>query len=218
MTRSCLWLCRQEIWVQDTFCKLSTNFCIDNELYEAILFQFPGIFSLLYKKKLFFMDLKSTLEWVQPVKRRETWRNSRTARSFDWTDQFSRMWKTSFAILIGRILFCSCEKHRPLLWLARTLRQSSSMCISLVTLINLKRVAVASFSFPTTYIINSFSTLKNCYAPKTLFTWSGGPRSSGVSFFCFVSSRAWKQKKPTPLDRGPPLHVNRPLDLFKEFI
>ena len=25
---------------------------------------------------------------------------------------------------------------------------------------------------------------------KTLFTWSGGPRSSGVSFFCFVSPRA----------------------------
>ena len=25
---------------------------------------------------------------------------------------------------------------------------------------------------------------------KTLFTWSGGPRSSGVGFFCFVSSRA----------------------------
>ena len=45
----------------------------------------------------------------------------------------------------------------------------------------------------------------------TLFTWSGGPRSSGVSFFCFVSPRAWKQKKLTPLDRGPPLHVNRPL-------
>ena len=43
-----------------------------------------------------------------------------------------------------------------------------------------------------------------------LFTWSGGPRSSGVGFFCFVSPRAWKQKKPTPLDRGPPLHVNRP--------
>ena len=36
-------------------------------------------------------------------------------------------------------------------------------------------------------------------------------RSSGVGFFCFVYSRAWKQKKPTPLDRGPPLHVNRPL-------
>ena len=54
-------------------------------------------------------------------------------------------------------------------------------------------------------------TTKVCgYLIKTLFTWSGGPRSNGVSFFCFVSSRAWKQKKPTPLDRGPPLHVNRP--------
>ena len=52
---------------------------------------------------------------------------------------------------------------------------------------------------------------------KTLFTWSGGPRSSRVGFFCFVSPRAWKQKKPTPLDRGPPLHVNRPLD-FKILI
>ena len=45
---------------------------------------------------------------------------------------------------------------------------------------------------------------------KTLFTWSGGPRSSAVSFFCFVSPRAWKQKKPTPLNREPPRHVNRP--------
>ena len=25
---------------------------------------------------------------------------------------------------------------------------------------------------------------------KTLFTWSGGPWSSGVSYFCFVSPRA----------------------------
>ena len=48
---------------------------------------------------------------------------------------------------------------------------------------------------------------------KILFTWSGGPRSSGVSFFCFVSPRARKQKKPTPLDRGPPLHVNRPKEM-----
>ena len=47
---------------------------------------------------------------------------------------------------------------------------------------------------------------------KTLFTWSGGPRSSGVGFSCFMSPRA-KQKKLTPLDRGSPLHVNRPLSL-----
>ena len=50
---------------------------------------------------------------------------------------------------------------------------------------------------------------KKILKSKTLFTWSGGPRSSGVSFFCFVSPGAWKQKKLTPLDRGPPLHVNR---------
>ena len=50
----------------------------------------------------------------------------------------------------------------------------------------------------------------NEFIIQTLFTWSGRPRSSGVSFFCFVSPRARKQKKLTPLDRGPPLHVNRP--------
>ena len=44
---------------------------------------------------------------------------------------------------------------------------------------------------------------------KTLFTWSGGPRSSGVGFFCFHALGDTKQKKLTPLDRGPPLHVNR---------
>ena len=40
-----------------------------------------------------------------------------------------------------------------------------------------------------------------------------GPRSSGVSFFCFHALGDTKQKKLTPLDRGPPLHVNRPLNL-----
>ena len=44
---------------------------------------------------------------------------------------------------------------------------------------------------------------------KGLFTWGGGPRSSGVDFFCFHALGATKQKKHTPLDRGPPLHVNR---------
>ena len=46
---------------------------------------------------------------------------------------------------------------------------------------------------------------------KGLFTWSVGPRSSGVGFFCFHALGDTKQKKPTPLDRGPPLHVNRVL-------
>ena len=46
---------------------------------------------------------------------------------------------------------------------------------------------------------------------KGLFTWSGGPRSSGVSFFCFHALGETKQKKLTQLDRGPQLHVNRVL-------
>ena len=44
---------------------------------------------------------------------------------------------------------------------------------------------------------------------KGLFTWSGGPRTSGVGFFCFHALGDTKQKELTPLDRGPPLHVNR---------
>ena len=47
---------------------------------------------------------------------------------------------------------------------------------------------------------------------KGLFTWSGGPRSGGVGFFCFHALGDTKQKKHTPLDRGPPLHVNRALE------
>ena len=46
---------------------------------------------------------------------------------------------------------------------------------------------------------------------KGLFTWSGGPRSSGVGFFCFHALGDTKQKKLTPLDRGPPPQVNRVL-------
>ena len=49
-------------------------------------------------------------------------------------------------------------------------------------------------------------------ATKGLFTWSGGPRSRGVGFFCFHALGDTKQKKSTPLDWGPPLHVNRVLD------
>ena len=40
-----------------------------------------------------------------------------------------------------------------------------------------------------------------------------GPRSSGVAFFCFHALGDKKQKKPTPLNRGPPLHVNRVLSV-----
>ena len=53
------------------------------------------------------------------------------------------------------------------------------------------------------------------YQTKTLFTWSGVPRSSGVGFFCFHALGDTKQKKPTPLHRGTPLHVNRVLVWYK---
>ena len=39
-----------------------------------------------------------------------------------------------------------------------------------------------------------------------------GPRSSGAGFFCSHALGDTKQKKPTALDRGPPLHVNRVLE------
>ena len=82
-----------------------------------------------------------------------------------------------------------------------------------VTYVNCKLACVARVEllcpgyFKDVHEGRTASTQANC---KTLFTWSGGPRSSGVSFFRFVSPRACKQKKPTPLGRGPPLHVNRP--------
>ena len=48
----------------------------------------------------------------------------------------------------------------------------------------------------------------------------GTPVYWGVGFFCFHALEDTKQKKPTPLDRGPPLHVNRVLktDSFMSLI
>ena len=53
--------------------------------------------------------------------------------------------------------------------------------------------------------------VKSSRFSQGLFTWSGGTRSGGVGFFCFHALGDTKQKKRTPLDRGPPLHVNRVL-------
>ena len=70
--------------------------------------------------------------------------------------------------------------------------------------------SVQQYSFLYWLWLDVYTFQLNLKYSKALFTWSGGPQSSGVGFFCFVSPRAWKQKKPTPLDRGPPLQVNRP--------
>ena len=60
--------------------------------------------------------------------------------------------------------------------------------------------------------VNKLQTLSVKFT-QGLFTCSGGPRSSGVGFFCFQAPRDTKQKKTTSLDRGPPLHVNRVSDV-----
>ena len=79
-------------------------------------------------------------------KRREFWRETHTplwlliGRIIFLTRE-----KTSFAILIRRIMFFTCENHRSLLWLARTNLRTKisdiafwwvflSMCINLITL------------------------------------------------------------------------------------
>ena len=61
------------------------------------------------------------------------------------------------------------------------------------------------------HFLKRCSRCRRVLGSKGLFTWSGGPRSSGVSFFCFHALGDTKQKKLTPLGRGPPLHVNRVL-------
>ena len=67
-------------------------------------------------------------------------------------------------------------------------------------------VSVHNWKFPCYVLINH-----RLLGTQGLFTWSGEPRSSGVGFFCFHALGDTKQKKPTPLDRGPPFHVNRVL-------
>ena len=120
-------LSTRELGTRHVLQALYQIFTLTMNYTKLVYSNFRSIFHFSTRKNS-HMDLKSFLEWVQSNSRskgststrQETWRNSRTARAFDWTDQFSRMWKTSFTILIGRILFYLCEKHRPLLWLART--------------------------------------------------------------------------------------------------
>ena len=72
-----------------------------------------------------------------------------------------------------------------------------------------KEIEHVELSLLLTYFHIGLLSLFKVATNKGLFTWSGGPRSSGVGFFCFHALEDTKQKKLTPLDRGPPLHVNR---------
>ena len=46
----------------------------------------------------------------------------------------------------------------------------------------------------------------------------GDPGLVGLVSVCFHALEDTKQKKPTPLDRGPPLHVNRVLVLQNSIV
>ena len=74
----------------------------------------------------------------------------------------------------------------------------------------MSRITVLLFAISNFCKLVDFAMLKKkTFVDKGLFTWSRGPRSRGISFFCFHARGDTKQKKLTPLDRGPPLHVNR---------
>ena len=77
-------------------------------------------------------------------------------------------------------------------------------------------IAIESKRTQIHFLIDVLFAVASMNLTKGLFTWSGGPRSSGVGFFCFHALGDTKQKKLTPLGRGPPLHVNRVLKSLQQ--
>ena len=106
------------------FRQLSTVFFIDSETNETIPLHFRNVFHFFTEKnslrKTFLVECvrsgpASCNKW------REFWRETHTPL---WLligcIIFLTREKTSFAILIGRMTFFTCENHRSLLRLART--------------------------------------------------------------------------------------------------
>ena len=75
-----------------------------------------------------------------------------------------------------------------------------------------RRPANAPGSLPEKRQYNSYSGFLFDEHSKGLFTWRGGPRCSGVGFFCFHALGDTKQKKPTPLDPGFPTPCKQALN------
>ena len=103
---------------------VSPALVLDSETNETIPLHFRNVFHFLSEKnslsKTFLVEcVRSSAASCN--KRREFWRETHTplwpliGRIIFLTRE-----KTSFAILIGRINFFTCENHRSLLWLART--------------------------------------------------------------------------------------------------
>ena len=105
------------------FRRLSTVLFIHSETNETIPLNFRNVFHFFSKKN----SLSKTL--VECVRSGAASCNER--RAF-WRETHTPLWLligriifptheiTSFAILIGCIIFFMCEKHRSLLWLAKT--------------------------------------------------------------------------------------------------
>ena len=87
---------------------LSTVFFIDSETNKTITLHFWNVFHFFSEKKLFE---KNFSRWMC-AKRRSA--SCKKRREF-WRETHTPLW-----LLIGRIIFFTCENHRSLLWLART--------------------------------------------------------------------------------------------------
>ena len=107
------------------FHRLSTISFIDSETNETIPLHFWNVFHFFNEKKLFEKNFSPRMcakrRSASCKKRREFWRETHTPL---WLligrIIFLTCEKTSFAILIGRIIFFTCENHSSLRWLART--------------------------------------------------------------------------------------------------
>ena len=101
------------------------SFFIDSETNETIPLHFWNVFHFFNKKKLFQRNFSprmcSQRRSASCKKRWEFWRETHTPL---WLligrIIFLTCEKTSFAILIGRIIFFTRENHGSLLWLAKT--------------------------------------------------------------------------------------------------
>ena len=90
------------------FRRLSIVFFIDSETNKTITLHFWNVFHFFSEKKLFE---KNFSRWMC-AKRRSA--SCKKRREF-WRETHTPLW-----LLIGRIIFFTCENHRSLLWLART--------------------------------------------------------------------------------------------------
>ena len=98
-------------------------------LWHRVIYFYPlhfwNVFHFFNEKKLFEKNFSPRMcakrRPASCKKRREFWRETHTPL---WLligrIIFLTCEKTSFAILIGRIIFFTCENHSSLLWLART--------------------------------------------------------------------------------------------------